>query len=232
VDLQTSFDQYTAEPTPDNLHGVVQNLRPTIDYALSNLPDGRENPVLRARAHVLAAKAITRYDPKAGAALPTWVSNQLLPLRRMSRQSRSVTKVPERIQLDAFTLKRAEHEFVDKFDREPDVNELADFSRIPQKRIETIRRTLKKTPSEAALGDAGQVNETDFSGEAIDYVHQDSDHTDRRILEHKTGYGGADILPTQEVGRVLGLTPTQLSRRSTRLTYKIQQVERMLQGVQ
>lgn len=230
-DLNTLYADYQTDPTPQKLHGVVTRMRPTIDYALSSIQSGND-PVLRSRAQVLAAKAIQRFDPQAGAALPTWVSSQLMPLRRMRRQSQSVVRIPERIHLDAWTLAKSEREFVDKFDREPDLSELADFSKLPIKRIATIRQTMRKTPSESAIGDAAPPIETDFQTEAVDYVFQDADHVDRKILEYKTGYGGSDMLPAHAVSTKLGLTPTQLSRRSARLTYKIQNMERMLQNQQ
>ena len=229
--VATLYDTYKSDPSPENLHGVVHALRPTIDYALASLQSG-DNPVLRAKAKVLAAKAIQSYDPQYGAALPTWVSGQLMPLRRMRRASMTVTNVPERIQLDAYTLFKAEQNFQDQRGREPDMQELADFSKLPIKRITTIRNTMKSTPSESAIGDAAPPQEADFTGEAMDYVHHDADHVDRRILELKTGYGGHDMMEPKEVALKLGLSPTQLTRRSQRLTFKINEIERRLRDLQ
>jgi DNA-directed RNA polymerase specialized sigma subunit len=39
-------------------------------------------------------------------------------------------KVPERVQLDAYTISRAEKEFYDKHNREPDVEELAEGEEV------------------------------------------------------------------------------------------------------
>jgi DNA-directed RNA polymerase specialized sigma subunit len=231
-ELDNLYAAYKQDSSPETLTAVVRQLKPTIDYALSSSGAGHDDPVLRSRAHVLAANAITRFDPNSGAALPTWVSSQLLPLRRMRRQSQSVVKVPERIQLDAYTLSRAEREFIDQHDREPDVQELADASKLSTRRIATVRQTLKRTPSESAIGDAAPPNVSDFTSEAVDYVYQDADHVDRKILEHKTGYGGGDILPANVVSTKLGLTPTQLSRRAARLSFQIQKTTRMLQNLQ
>ena len=229
--IDSLFTDYQTDPQPEKLHAVVKALRPTIDYALTSLQAG-DDPVMRSKAQVLAAHAVKRYSPLHGATLPTWVSQQLLPLRRARRQTQSVIRVPERIQLDAYSLAKAEKEFVDKFDREPDVTELADFSNLSPKRIASIRKTMKRTPSETAIGEGTPPTETDFTGEALDYIMHDASHIDRRILEMKTGYGGTEIAPPWKIAQELGLSPTQLTRQSQKLQYKIQKIERQLHKIQ
>ena len=64
--------------------------------------------------------------------------------------------------------------------------------------------------------------------EAMDYVHHDSDYIDRKILEHKSGYGGAELLSPAAVAQKLGLTPSQLSRRSAKLALKINDLEQSM----
>ena len=225
---EASFAEYKADPSPEKLSAVVKDLRPSFDYALSAV-QSQDDPVMKIKARTLAAKAVQRFDPEGGAALPTWVSSQLLPLRRTRRQMQTAVRVPERIHLDAYTLAKAEKDFVDQHNREPDVSELADFSKLPVKRIQTIRQSLRKTPSETAIGDGTPPQEIDFTGEALDYVHQDSDHTDRRIIELKTGYGGSEVTPPWKIAQMLKLSPTQLTRRSQRITYRIQNIDRRLQ---
>ncbi len=230
-DYADAYADYLQAPDPTRLHAVVHALKPTIDYSLNSL-NSSNDPVMRTRAKVLAAKAVERFDPASNTQLHTWVSHQLLPLRRLRRQTQTVVRLPERIQLDAFTLVKAEREFQDKHGRDPDVSELADFSKIPLKRIATIRNTMRKTPAESAMGDSMPPDETDYAPEAADYVHQDSDHIDRKILEHKTGYGGAEVLPPWAVAQKLGITPTQLTRRSQRMAMKIQRIEAQLKSLQ
>lgn len=224
---ETSFADYQSDPTPARLSAVVRSLTPTISYALSSL-QSQSDPVMKIKARTLAAKAVQSYDPDRGAALPTWVSSQLLPLRRARRNMQTAVRVPERIHLDAYSLAKAEKDFVDKHNREPDVAELSDFSKMPIRRIAAIRSTMRRTPSETSIGEGAPPIETDFTGEAVDYVHQDSDHVDRRILELKTGYGGHEVTPPWRIAEMLKLTPTQLTRRSQRITYRIQNIEKRL----
>lgn len=229
--LEPIYNAYREQPSPESLHAVVHALKPTIDYTLASLQSAQD-PVLRSKAHVLAAQAIQRFDPANGAQLHTWVSSQLMPLRRMRRQNLTTVKMPERVQLDAYTLHRAEQEFMDKHQREPDVEELSDHAKIPIRRINIIRNTMRRTPTEGAIGDSAPPESSDFMAEALEYVHKESDHIDRKIIEHKLGYGGAEMLAPNIIAAKLKLTPTQLTRRSQRLTYKLQQIERNLQKIQ
>jgi len=230
-DPASAYETYRQAPTPENLASVVSTLQPTINHALHSL-QSHSDPVMQTHAKVLTAQAVRKFNPESGAQLHTWVSHQLLPLRRLRRQSQAVVKLPERVQLDAFTLHRAEQEFMDQHGREPDVAELADHSKIPVRRIKIIRNTLRRTPSEADIGDSAPPEETDFAPEALEYVHGDADHIDRRIIEHKTGFGGAEVIPPFMIAQKLGLTPTQLTRRSQRLALRVQRIEAQLKGLQ
>ena len=231
TDIDNLYDAWKNDPSPDNLGRVVDKLQPAINHSLRSL-NASDDKLLQTKARNLAAKAVMNYSPEFGAALPTWTSNQLMPLHRMRRETQLPIKVPERTQLDAYTLMRAEQEFIDKKNREPDLEELADFSKIPVKRIEKIRRQFRRMPSSEVFGDGVSQSDTDFAGEALDYIYKDADGIDRKIIEMKTGYGGKyDPMEPNAIAQQLQLTPSQLSRRSAKLTLQIQEIEEALQKV-
>lgn len=230
-EIQKRYDMWQADPTPENLNTVVDGLQPTIDYTLRSLSAGNDR-LMRTKARNFAAKAVQSYDPTQGAQLHTWTSNQLMPLRRFRREVNQPIKVPERTQLDAYSLMRAETDFIEKNNREPDLEELADFSKIPVKRIEKIRRQFRRMPSQEALGDSIVQTESDHISEALDYIYRDADKIDRQIIEMKTGYGGKyEPMEPKDIALQLGLTPSQLSRRSAHLTMQIQETEEALREV-
>jgi DNA-directed RNA polymerase specialized sigma subunit len=231
-DLDKSYQTYLSDPNPDNLFAVVEHLNPVINYSLSTINATNDN-LIKNKAKVFAADAIKKYDPMHGASLPTWVSGQLMQLKRFRREVNQPIKVPERTQLDAYTLAKAEQDFIDKFDREPDVEELADHAKMPRKRIEKIRKTFRAMPTQGAFGEGFTQSETDFGTEALDYIYKDADRVDRKIIEMKTGYGGRyDPMPPNKIAAMLGLTPSQLTRRSIKLSLRIQDVEKNLQDIQ
>lgn len=225
---QTPYEKWQADPSKENLAAVTQSLRPTIESVIASMGDAG-NPHIRSRANVVAAKAIQSYDPSYGASLPTYVSGQLRQLSRDVRKSNNVLSIPEGIQLDGYALYRAEKQFMEDHDREPTVQELADASHLSVKRIQQIRKKLRATMTDsAATGEDGSAlamgEETDHSTEAMEYVYNDSDMVDKKLLEYTTGYGGEAPLSSAEIMRKLKLTPVQLTRRKARLSMRIMNI--------
>jgi DNA-directed RNA polymerase specialized sigma subunit len=228
TDTDSAYAAYRANPAPDTLHGVVKTLAPTINYALASV-NAVDDPLVRSKAQIYAAQAVAKYDPVYGANLATHVGHQLRQLTRTARQSRAPVKIPERVQLDSFKLSEAKKSFMDEFGHEPDILELADHTGMPVKHIEKLNRYQFSIPSEEGYGADIEHEGPDFAKDALEYIHHDSDHTDRRILELKLGYGGHAPLNPQEVGAKLKLTPSQLSRRSMRLAKRIHEVQSALE---
>ena len=230
--LDSAYAAYLSDPSPDRLNDVVNHLSPVINYSLSAINANTDN-LIKNKAKIFAADAVKKFNPAAGAALPTWVGGQLMQLKRFKREVNQPVKVPERVQLDAYTLSRAEKEFYDQHNREPDVEELSDFSKMPRKRIEKIRRSFRAMPSQGAMGVGFTQTETDFGTEALDYTYKDADKIDRKIIEMKMGYGGRyEPMQPNKISALLGLTPSQLTRRSIKLSLKIQEIEKNLQDIQ
>lgn len=228
-DLNARYQQWRARPNPDSMSQVIKALQPHISYSVQSI-GAHGDPYVNTMANVLASQAVKTYNPDmpGAAGLHTHVKNQLQQLTRVSRRSRSVMQVPERTQLDALALHRARTSFEEQHGRDADVAELADHSGFSIKRIEKVMKQTRAVPSEAAVPGDNEKDATDFTHEAMDYVHHDSDYIDRKILEHKSGYGGAELLSPAAVAQKLGLTPSQLSRRSAKLALKINDLEQSM----
>ena len=229
--LESAYADYSADPSVDNLNRVVTNLQPTIDYQLASLGSASD-PVMRNKALVYTAKAIPNYDPERGS-LPTYVSSELRRLSRERRALNSPMRIPERAQLDAYTASKYEQDFIDQHGREPDMAELSDFSGISIGKLGKIRDTMVAVPTEDVFGDQTEHDIPDFLEEATNYVYVDSDHIDRRILELKTGHNmGRSHKPMKanEIAEKLNISPSQVSRRSLRLSKKINEIREALES--
>lgn len=226
---EEAFAAWQADPTPEKLDTVVKHLGPTIQGALRGM-GSHDDPVMELKAKVLTSRAVRSYDPKFGAALPTWVARQMQPLRRFKRTALAPVRIPERIQMDALHVMQSEQEFRDKHQRDPDAEELADQARLSIDRIAKIKRTFRRVASQEAFGEgAPTAPPTDFSDESLSYVYHDADKIDRRIIEMKTGYGGNfEPMPPHEIARQLNLSPVQLSRRSARLGARLEEIRNAL----
>lgn len=231
-DLHSLTRQYKQDRNPKTLERIVQGLQPTIDHTLYSL-NTADDPVVRNKAWIVAAKSVDKYDPDSheGVELPTFVSSQLRQLTRDVRHSRAPIQMPERIQLDAYKMNNATRQFEDEHGREPDMLELADYTGMPMKRLKKLNQYQFAVPTEESVGEVAGQQEPDYSVDAMEMIYHDSDHTDRKIMELKMGYGGFTPMTPKDVATKLNLTPTQLSRRSMRIAKRISELESDIQEV-
>lgn len=211
---------------------MVDSVRPSISYALVQAGAG-DDPYLQIQARTLAAKAIKSYDPSKGASLPTWVTQQLMQLRRMKRTSQNAIRLPEQVQLDAFQIHKATMNFMDQKGREPDILELSDAVHLSPKRIAHVRSFSTPIVAEGAFGEGGGATSVSHDEEALAYLYKDSDAVDRQILEMRMGYGGKHPtpLPKNIIGERLKLHPSQVTRRAARLAMRLNQIQQDLSEI-
>ena len=219
-DYKEKYETYAAEPSNENLHATVQSLGNTINYTLASL-NATTNPVMRSKALVYTANAVKKYDPNAGAALPTFVTSELRRLIRDQRAINAPIKIPDRAMLDSHKINQSEQEYEEQYGREPDLLELADFSGVAPERIEKVRKQMPAMPTEEAFGEALVDQTPDYEKEAIRMIYYDSDHVDRKIMELKMGYGGKKQIPANQISQKLKISPSQVTRRSQRISKRI-----------
>jgi DNA-directed RNA polymerase specialized sigma subunit len=224
-----AYTAWKADPTPSNLNATVRSLDGTINYALYAVGD-TENPQLRHQARLFAADAVKSFDPSKGANLPSWVAGQLQSLRRFKRENTGPVKVPERAQLDAWHIEKVRRDYLDRHGVDPDVKQLADASNLSVKRISDVRRSTRPVVAQDAIGDVEQ-NLVEFTDEALEYVFDESDATDRQIIQMLTGYGGTPMLSKHQIAQQMGVSPSQITRRSDRIARRLQDMELDLKEV-
>ena len=98
-----------------------------------------------------------------------------------------------------------------------------------------LRSGSMATPTEMAFADGQQEKDSpDYLDEATNYVYHDSDHVDRKLLELKTGYGrkSENFIPmkAKDIAAKLNISPSQVSRRSLRLSKKINEIKGALES--
>lgn len=210
--------------TQAELAAAVNDLQPKIAYHLHKYGLGSD-PLAAGHARALAAKAVSTYDPNSGANFHTWLDRNMMPLSRFKRLRATAVRVPEKIQLDAYRVNRAMSDFEEEHGREPETEELADAAGLSVKRLDQITRTFRKMSGESAFeGNLSSGLETDFVAEAMEAVWDESDHIDRKIIEHKTGYGGKPLLEPKDIAPMLKISPVELSRRSARIGAKMDEI--------
>ena len=72
--------------------------------------------------------------------------------------------------------------------------------------------------------------QSDFLGEALEYVYTESDIVDRKIIEHTTGYGGTPMLSKKDTAAALGISAAQVTRRSERIGIKLADMDQTIES--
>ena len=225
--LSDSYNQWAVDQKPEHLYSTVEFLRPTIDYKLAAM-GVTDNPQMRHQARLMVADAVKKFNPTMGVSLTTWSQQHLQGMNRFKREHQGPLKVPDRAALDAWTIEKATQELEDKLGREADVSELADFTKMSVKRIAAVRKATRPVAASSQMYSEGE-DLSDYLGEALSYVYDDSDTLDRKIIEMTTGYGGVTTLPKNQVAARLGVSPAQITRRTERIAQKLQGLEEDLQ---
>lgn len=222
--LDTAYGTWKERPTPDNMASALDAASPVINSALTSYAGG--NQALQAQAKKLVAGGLQSYDPDRGTKLRSHLMTQLQPLRRLQQRRTSVLRVPERVQTDLYHLRQAQQLHFDRFGRESADSELAEHMGVSVSRIRHLRKFMRQTVPESGLQSMEEGdNETFYPGVSkagpediwMEYIHHDSSPMDQKILEWKTGFNGKEVISTQEIAKRLGISPSAVSQRASRM---------------
>lgn len=221
--------QWRITGEPADLGRAVDSLQPKINYHLHRYGLG-DDPLAKGQARALAATALKTFNPDSGASLHTWLDRSMQPLSRFKRLRATAVRVPEKIQLDQYRISTARTDFEEEHGREPELDELADRAGLSVKRLDQVHKTFKKMTTEGAFeGNLPGGQGTDFMDEAMEAVWDEADKRDRLILEHRAGYGGKPVIQPKDLAVMLNISPVELSRRSSRLGAKLDEIMEALE---
>ena len=227
VGAEDAYKQWWLDKTPENLNLTIKALEPTISFKMASM-GAADNPQMKHQAKLFAADAVKKYDPMSGASLHTWTQSQLQSMHRFKREHQGPVRVPDRAAIDAWVMEKATREHLDQTGMEPDVGQLADLTNLSVKRIAAVRKATRPVAAASQMYDDGQES-VDYMGEALEYIYQDADPIDRRIIEMTTGYGGTPVMAKNQAAAILGISPSQVTRRSERIGSRIHDMERDIQ---
>ncbi|MCL2120187.1 MAG: hypothetical protein FWH27_17365, partial [Planctomycetaceae bacterium] len=136
---------------------LLQTITPAIERTVRGI-HGADPNYMKLQGKILAMKAMDRYDPEQSS-LETYLTHQLMPLRRKARQQMNVLSIPDRLLMASQQLESAETELQDELGRMPTTLELSDRLHISAKQIERIRRMThaRNTGSYLTPDDEGTV---------------------------------------------------------------------------
>lgn len=229
-DLDKSFQDWQVDQTPEKLHQVVHNLTPTIQKAVRAWSPV-QSPVVHDRAKLLAAQAVKSYQANRGASLDTHVFGQLRALQRLAPQIHDPLPMPERLRRDRAEVASAVEKVQNDLGREASDEEIAELTKLPRRRITKVRQMMQARIPLSAIEESEEDSEQDVpdvvahqttpEDEWLDAVYHDLGDIDRLVLQHRTGYRGAEVLPTNEIAKRLRMSPAAVSQRATRIQQRL-----------
>lgn len=221
--------KYNSNPGPMTLQPLMRQLDPLIQNQVNKWSGAIARPVLDAKAKQLALEGIKTYDPNAGAALATHVTNRLKKLSREVYTHQDAVRLPEYKKLRVHSYLKGQQELMDQYGREPSHVELADHLGWSPKAVGEVQRSMNPELVESQDMGAGLFEQTSVWGNEsddglVDLVYFDLEPVDKQIFEHSTGYSGKPILNNTQLCKKTGLTQGQLSYRKRKLINQFKSV--------
>jgi DNA-directed RNA polymerase specialized sigma subunit len=207
-------------------------LQPVVDKAVYAYAGQNASPTIRSRARVLAADAIRKYDPKVGAALPSFVYGHLRQLTSLAPKINDPLPVPDQMRRDRGLIIKARQQLEEQLGREPDDSEVSEIAGIPLKRVMKVQRMVRRGIPLSVLDSNNEDDDVDAANsivgsertpeddwfEAVDY---DLSPIDRKILRYRTGYDDHEQLPNIEIARRLGMSPAAVTQRAAKIQQRL-----------
>lgn len=222
--LENSWTTWQKSQSDVDFNNLLTQASPVIDSAVRSYAPN-SSPAVRSKAKILAAGALRSYDPTKGTKLKTHLHVQLQPLQREAGTYTTV-HAPERVRLDLSKLRGLQKQFFDENGRDPNEDELADFTGLSKKRIRHIRRFDRNLLPESAFtessdGGAGipKTQEAAYLWES--YVYDELNDQDKLIYDLKTGKGDQKPATTNEIARKLKISAGAVSQRLARIAARI-----------
>lgn len=166
----------------------------------------RPYSVVEAELKDLTLKAFDTYDPKKGTKLLTHVMSNYKKLSRDNIANQHAIRVPENIHFKFKPITEANTYLTDALGREPTHQEVADYIKWPLPKVVDATSRLKKELIESKQTYDPKVYEPDTTEQGLFYAYNCLDNNGKYILEHSTGYGGANEYKDSKIQKDLKMT--------------------------
>ena len=172
----------------------------------------------------LAKQAFETYDPKAGTALSTHVTNYLQKLSRTVYEHQNLARIPEYQTLKIKQFEKARSDLESQLGRDPSASELASKLMWSLAAVEELRTQMRRESLESKDTHGIPVAGYGAHDSQIHLVYHDLTPMQKVVFEHKTGYGGAPVLSGDELMKKTKLSQGQLSYELNKIKDKFKSV--------
>lgn len=228
------YEAWKADPGPHTTEPIMQRLQPVFRSKEISWKAPAVNPAaFQARAKSLAIEALKTYDPNK-AALRTWVEHRLQPLKRFNVEQQNYAKIPEAKAARIGDIQGATEDLRDELGREPTHAEITEYLNpnlsarqqlTPQKvqqiqqaqRRDVIGSTFESDPVPRAISRERQI-----IGQLRPALQPDQ----QEVYDYLYGQQGKPkVTSTTQLAKLLGKSPSQVSRLRTAILAKYKEYE-------
>lgn len=218
--------KWKASQSQADLDALIKQMWPVIRRETARWASIVSPTMLDNEAKLQAIKAFKSYNPMAGAALSTHLTNQLQKLSRTAYARQSTLAVPEQKRLLYNNYNRAYRQLEDLHGRPPSLEDVADHMRLPPAKLQEVVSVVgKKEFMESGEGPSFVQYMDD--PEVVDLAYYDMTPLQKKIFEMRTGYGGNAVKSGAGIMHATGLTQGQLSYQLTQIKALLEQAQRL-----
>jgi hypothetical protein len=212
------WQQWRRTQSSADLQALLTQLQPVINQQVNRWSGTLARDTLETQAKILAVGAIKGFNPDAGTALATHVTNQLQKLSRTVYTHSQAARLPEHKVIGMVSFHAAQEHLKGELGHDPSTAELADHMGWGNERVQEFQRAYGR---KEMLG-SGEFNPATFPvadqhDPIVSFVYHDMAPPQQRLFEHITGFGGKEPLSNQEIMKRHKLTQGQLSYQKRKL---------------
>jgi DNA-directed RNA polymerase specialized sigma subunit len=229
-ELKSVVARWQKDPKPDDTKFILQELKPTINSAMTSYAPGMDKS-LAVKAANLALDAMRTYKPDFGTDPKTHAFHTLKRLNRYAMQRNNIMPQSEGTYSDEKKLQQVQLEFEDQYGREATIGELADITGWNTRKVDRLLNGNIVLNDSSTLSDESR-KDTQTSSDVTDedyfeYVYASVGPIDQKIMEWTSGLHGKPALPNNQIAQRLHITPAAVSQRKA----KIQQLMSDVRGL-
>lgn len=206
----------------DAYNALVQRLEPLVQKRVGLLKAAPGVPVevLEARAHRELRKALTNYDPTRSQ-MNTHVVNSLRKVNRAVYRHQNFATIPE-----SRILKITEHDAaVEKLKTQGKSATPSAVGRAARMSTADVRRLQRERRADLSTSrfefDPSGIKQTEYQ-QALQLVRTSLDPKERVVFDYIIGAKGTPVRSTTALAKVLGVSPSYISKLKGRIAERIE----------
>lgn len=227
---QQAWETWKKDPTPENMDALMTRFEPVF-RSKANLwkaPNVNQAAFLT-NLKINAVDAFRTYDPNKGAALRTHLEHRLQKAKRFNTQQQNYAYMPEEQVNQIGRIDQAKDELGETLGRAPTSAEISAHLNqgmkgrglLTPKRVDRILQGQRKDIVSSSFESDPTSNAINREREVIMLLRPNLNSEQQEVYDHLYGQNGKSVITsTTELARVLGKSPSQISRLRTGILKK------------